>query len=217
MKSLPRKLEMPILLLIGLTLGFLIWGADDLRAALSRTSLRKHIVFEIFDPSPFPSLGPEDARVTIVEFGDYECPFCKAWHDEVLPQIRQRYPDQVRLVFVDYPLNNIHPNSFIAAEAAHCAGDQGHYWPYHDALFDRQADLQIEIFTEIAAGLSLDVEPFDTCLQEGKFSNLVRQSIQQAEALGLSGTPAFLVNGQPLMGAQPFEVFAALIEEALSK
>ncbi|NUM48453.1 MAG: DsbA family protein [Anaerolineales bacterium] len=212
-----RKIKSFLLLFIGLIFGFLIWGKDDIQAALAKISLMQNSKIENLELTGAPTLGPDEAPVTIIEFGDFECPYCKAWHDDVLPNILEQYGEQVRFIYLDYPLTDIHSQAFLAAEAAHCAGEQGGYWAYHEALFEHQEKLDNDLYAPLAFELGLDVDTFQACLEEGKFAQQVRQSMLTAHDLAFTGTPAFIINGQVLIGAQPFETFEKIITEALGK
>jgi len=161
-----------------------------------------------------PELGPKDAPVTIVEFGDFQCPFCKKSEDSI-KQVRTKYADKVRLVYMDFPLS-FHPNALPAAEAARCAGDQGKFWQFHDALFDAQPNLKSADLKAAAAKLGLDRQKFDSCLDQNKYQNAVRIDQAEGESLGVDGTPAFFINGRPLTGAQPASEFEQIIDEELS-
>lgn len=212
-----RKLEMPLMFLIGLTLGFLLWGKDNLQTALASISPLGEKRFEEIDLTGRPTSGPDDAPITLIEFADYQCPYCQKWHDEVLPRIHQTYRDQVRFVFVDFPLSAIHDQALRAAEAAHCAGDQGQYWPYHDALFAHQGQLSEALYPALATDLGLEADALTACLDADTYADLVEQGAQMAHDLGFTGTPAFVINGQPVVGAQPFEVFQQIIDTELGQ
>ena len=164
----------------------------------------------------FPSRGPESAPVTIVEFSDFECPYCS----RVVPtleQIVETYGDRVRLVFRQFPLNNIHPNAQKAAEASLCADDQGKFWEMHDLMFKEQKSLELEQLKEKAARLELDVEAFNECLDSSKYAEAVMKDQESGSQIGVSGTPALFINGRFLSGAQPYEQLAAVIDEELAK
>jgi protein-disulfide isomerase len=122
----------------------------------------------------------------------------------------------VRFVFKDFPLENIHPNARKAAEAARCAGDQGKYWEYHDVLFKNGTALGLDNLKKFAADLKLDTSQFNGCLESGKHSGAVTADLQEGGQVGVSGTPAFFVNGQMLSGAVPFGTFQEMIEEVLA-
>ena len=169
-------------------------------------------------------LGSADAPVTIVEFSDLQCDYCRQHALETLPRIVETYVDdgQVRYVWRDLPLE-MHANAQTAAEAAHCAGAQGAFWPMHHRLFEAQAEWSplegralAAVLAGYAADLELDTAAFDRCLETEQFGEQVRQDALEASQAGLSATPAFLVNGQLLTGAQPFERFQELIDAALN-
>jgi protein-disulfide isomerase len=172
-----------------------------------------------------PGLGRPDAPVTIVEFSDYQCPFCKRFFDQTLPEVKKRYIDtgKVRYVFRDMPLP-IHPQAPKAAEAAHCAGEQDRYWAMHDALFRNQGDLSVHALKRYATGLALDSEKFTECLDSGRWAGEVEKEQQAASEAGVRGTPSFVIgpstsgdtiSGRLLVGAQPFAAFQVLIESQL--
>ena len=163
-----------------------------------------------------PAKGPDDAAVTIIEFSDFQCPYC----ERVLPtiaQILEKYPTQVRFVFRHLPLHRIHDRAQPAAEAAVCAGNQDKFWDYHDVLFDNSRALSDEDLERYAADMDLEMEVFKRCVSERESQQMVDVDAAVAESLGLTGTPAFFVNGIPLTGAQPLEKFSAIIDEELAR
>ena len=121
------------------------------------------------------------------------------------------------MVWKDFPLTSIHPEAFKASEAAHCAGDQGKYWEYHDRLFQNQRSLQVDALKKQAADMGLDAAAFASCLDSGKHTERVRAGLQEGMALGVSSTPSVFVNGRLVTGAQPFEAFQAIIDEELQR
>ncbi len=155
------------------------------------------------DDDPF--IGPADAPVTIIEFSDYQCPFCKRFRDETLDQILETYEGKVRFVYRDFPLSSVHPYAQKAAEASECADDQGKSWEYHDILFANQSVLDVASLKTYADQLGLDTATFNECLDEGKKSSEVGKDSEDARASGVTGTPAFFINGQLVSGAIPFE------------
>jgi protein-disulfide isomerase len=163
-----------------------------------------------------PFKGPADAPVTIVEFSDFQCSYCKRVVD-VLEQVLERYPDQVKLAFRDFPIVNIHPQAQRAAEAAHCAGEQGKFWEFHDLLFDKQEAIPTANFVDHAKTLGLDASTFQSCLDGRKYQAKVERNYAAGVKAGVSGTPAFFINGRLLSGAQPLEAFKALIDEELER
>lgn len=166
--------------------------------------------------------GDDDAPVTIVEFSDYQCPFCKRFAEETLPGITEKYIDtgRVRLVFRDLPLGN-HPRAIPAANAARCAMDQegmDAYWQYHDLLFANQRALEDDDLRSYASEIEgLDLDEFATCLEENRFGEEIQADLMAAGQVGISGTPAFVINGKLVSGAQPLPVFEQVINEALEE
>jgi protein-disulfide isomerase len=163
-----------------------------------------------------PTLGPATAPVTLVEFSDFQCPFCQRV-EPTLKRIRETYGDRVRIVWKDFPLTQIHPQAFKAAEAAHCAREQGKFWEYHDRLFANQQALQVDALKQHASALKLDTAKFNDCLDSAKYAERVQAQMGVGAALGVNSTPAVFVNGRLLSGAQPFETFAAVIDEELER
>ena len=163
-----------------------------------------------------PAKGPADAPVTIVEFSDFQCPFCK----QVVPtlhQITQKYGDQVRLVFRQFPLTSIHPFAQKAAEAALCANEQGKFWEMHDAMFGDQSKLEVSALKVTASNLGVDKAKFDECLDSGRFAQRVKDDEKAGTLVGVSGTPALFINGRALSGAQPYDAVTQVIDEELAK
>jgi protein-disulfide isomerase len=161
-----------------------------------------------------PSLGPADARVVIIEFGEYQCPYCgKAY--EIIKQVLKDYPDDVRLVYRDFPLD-FHQRAVPAAVAANCAGDQGKYWEYHELLMGNQRALELETLTAHAQTTGMDMEKFSQCLENpGEHVQEVLDDLEDGKALGVTGTPAFFINGIFLNGAVPYSQFKDIIDREL--
>ncbi len=164
-----------------------------------------------------PVLGDENAPVTIVEFSDFQCSFCKRAFDQSVTALKREYIDtgQVKLVYRDYPLP-FHSEAAPAAEAAECAHDQGKFWEYHDALFKNQQSLGSDLYTELAEELGLDVNEFKSCMESGKHKEEVQSDMSYGSQVGVSGTPTFFINGIKLVGAQPFQAFQQIIEAELA-
>jgi protein-disulfide isomerase len=156
------------------------------------------------------SRGPSNAPVTIVEFSDYQCPFCSRAEDTV-KKVMDDYKGKVRLFYRDYPLP-FHDKAQKASEAALCAADQGKYWEMHEKLFANQQALSVDQLKTHAKGLGLDAGKFDKCLDSGEKAKNVEKSKKAGEELGVQGTPHFFINGRPLSGAQPYEKFKELID-----
>jgi protein-disulfide isomerase len=165
------------------------------------------VVVELAQPSAHvevgaaPRLGSDKAPVQIIEFADYECPYCQKVNED-LGRLRDQFPGQVSVVYKDFPLP-MHPLAARAAEAAHCAGEQGKFWEYHDALF-RDKRLQMSDLKNEAATLKLDPTRFDKCLESGEQTASVKKDSQEAQRLGLQGTPSFFINGHFMSGAIGF-------------
>ncbi len=166
------------------------------------------------DDGGSPSLGPADAPIVIIEFGDFRCGFCKRFNDETLTPLLERYGDRVRLVYRDYPI--LGQASLEAAIAAACANDQARFWEFHDLLFANQNNLTRAGYLSHAQTLGLDVAAFTTCLDEAPHTQAIVADYQAGEALGVTGTPTFFINGRPLIGAQPLQAFVNVIEEELA-
>jgi protein-disulfide isomerase len=160
-----------------------------------------------------PAWGPPTAPVTIIEFADFECPVCKE-NLPVLRQLRDLYRDQVRLVYRDFPLA-VHPQARPAAEAAHCAHEQGKFWAYHDALFAQAPDLKPSDYVALAERLSLNRAEFTSCLAGTRPKAAVAKDLAAAQNLGLSGTPTFFINGRYLSGFQSLEALRQHIDREL--
>jgi len=164
----------------------------------------------------YPSRGPEDAPVVMVEFSDFECPYCRQTLP-VLEAIEDAYAGQIRFVYRQFPLTDIHPRAQKAAEASLCADDQGEFWAMHDLLFAEPIELEVASLKIKAEALGLDRQAFDACLDSGKYSERVAGEIREGFSLGINGTPTVIINGRPLTGAQPYEAYATVIEEELAR
>lgn len=176
-----------------------------------------------------PVLGSPDAPVTIIEFSDFECPFCSRFHRDTLPAIQQEYiaTGVVKLVYRDFPIDRIHPNARAAHVASECADEQGMFWPYHDILFDRQGEwsgldqaLMRERVSAYASALQLDAAAFEECLESPAIGAEIDADKRAGSSYGVTGTPAFFVGSdaagyEQISGAKPFGSFAAAIESAL--
>jgi protein-disulfide isomerase len=186
---------------------------DQLEA---KAGVRQHLEpprVEVLVAANDPRKGPADAPIQIVEFSDFQCPFC-ARAGATLQQIADKYGDQVQIFFRDFPLP-FHNRAQAAAEAAQCANEQGKFWEYHDLLFTKQNALENDQLKQYAAELGLDATKFAACLDQGSFAQAVKNDHIEGGKLGVSGTPAFFINGRFLSGAQPYEAFARIIDEEL--
>jgi protein-disulfide isomerase len=203
---------------------------EDQRSSMITADLRKEAELEVLLEAPRvtvgsegPSRGPADAPVTIVEFSDFQCPYCGR-AEATIKQILERYPTQVRLVYRHLPLDRIHPFARGAAEAAVCADAQGKFWEYKDKLFANQQKLAAADLQGYAKAVGLDVKAFDACVKEKKTASaVVDRDLAAATAAGTAagkrglGTPAFFVNGILLSGAKPVEEFATVIDGELAR
>ena len=162
-----------------------------------------------------PIRGSANAPVTIIEFSDFHCPYCKKVQP-TLSRILSEYGDRVRLAYRDFPLDQLHPSARKAAEAARCANDQGKFWEFHDKLYGGGTDASPETLTRLGREIDMDVVAFQQCLSTGKHRSDIDRDIQEASSLGVTGTPGFFINGRLISGAQPYEGFAQVINEELA-
>ncbi len=175
-----------------------------------------------------PTKGKPDAKLVLVEFSDYQCPFCQRSFQGVLTQVDKDYiqTGKLKYVFQDFPLEELHNNAFKAAEAAHCAGDQGKYWEMHDRLFSNQQALAPENLTAYAEAIGLNRDTFQQCLDGGKYAAQVREGLAQGQQLGVQGTPTFFLGTvtadgkvkavRVLRGALPYPAFKEAIDSLLT-
>lgn len=164
-----------------------------------------------------PAKGPEDAPVVIVEFTDYQCPFCKRYADEVLGPLLEEYDDEIRYVIRNFPLPEVHPFAHKAAEAAECAFEQGddEFWKMHDLLFANQSALSADDLKGYARDVGLSGGDFDSCLTKGEKEDVVAKDIAEARSIGATGTPTFVINGVVYKGAANLDAFKSRVELAL--
>ena len=161
-----------------------------------------------------PSHGSADAPVTIVEFSDFECPYCQAMLGTIR-NVQEAYGEKVRLVYRQFPLTSIHPNAQKAAEASLCANDQGRFWEMHDLMFEDQSGLSVEALTKKAESLELDGATFEKCLTSNQYAEQVRQDVMAGTVVGVTGTPAVFINGRPLVGNIPYDQLVEIIDDEL--
>lgn len=170
------------------------------------------------DPSTLadPAIGPADAKVTIVEYSDFGCPACRAWHNSgTLERVIAAYGDQVRFVWKDFPV--VTPQSPLGAQAGQCAEAQGKFWAYHDRIFENFAGLERGALSTYATAVGLDVAAFDQCLDSGDMQRKVQAGDQEARRLGIRGTPGFAINGVALAAPPNFDQLAGFIQKELAK
>ncbi len=215
----------------GIVLGYVVWGTDLLPQLVSGsetaaqangpvveapvvTAEPEYVRYDV--PSEgFYALGPDDAPITIIEFSDYQCPFCKRWHDEVYDDLLAAYPGKIKFVHRNLPLTSIHPDAQGAAEAALCAGEQNAYWQFHDKLLSSDV-LGNGAYAQYAQELNLDMSAFDACVTDQKYKDAVQADSDFALNLGVRSTPTFFINGLAIVGAQPLDVFKQIIDKELA-
>ena len=164
-----------------------------------------------------PAMGPDKAPVTLVEFSDFDCPFCGRFHP-TLKQLSDKFGNQLRVVYRQYPIPSLHPNAFKAAEASLCAHDQGKFWEMHDLMFSEQGRLSVSELKVKAGRLGLNQKKFDTCLDTGRYTEQVQNDIKEGLKVGVTGTPALFVNGVSVEGgAVSLDVVAKAIETELAR
>jgi protein-disulfide isomerase len=231
---------LPVAFVLGLSVGYLFWGRTPAQTASvpsTGTSAGEqsssgqtgttaqnqpnadqfeNIVRYDVPVGDNPVLGPNDAPITIIEFSDYECPYCQKWHSEVFGRLLETYSGQIRFVYRDFPLTSIHANAFSAAEAALCAGDQGAYWQYHDQLFFQELGLGKNAYQQYAQQLGLDMTSFNSCVESRVHQSAVQEDFDFAAQVGIRSTPTFFINGIALVGAQSFETFQQVIDNELA-
>jgi protein-disulfide isomerase len=212
---------------VGVLLGYVVWGYQpnetqtwatgqpSVAAATAPATEAPQFVRYDIPTDGFPTLGPADAPITLVEFSDYQCPFCRRWHQEVYEPLLSAYPGKIRIVYRNLPLTSIHPDAMAAAEAAMCAGEQDAYFPFHNKLFSSE-NLDKQTFLQYAQELSLNVEQFQTCITDEKYKDAITADSDFAVNLGVRSTPTFFINGLAVVGAQPLEVFKQVIDKELA-
>jgi protein-disulfide isomerase len=195
----------------------------DLRRSELLQDLRSKAEVEVLLDPPRVSVatdnarvaGPKNAPVTIVEFADFQCPFCGRTA-ATLKELREKYGDQLRIVFRDFPLA-FHQNAAKAAEAASCANEQGKFWDMHDKLFANQAKLAVADLRRYAGQIGLNENLFDHCLDSGEFSQKWQADRDEGQRYGITGTPTFFINGRMLVGAAQYDIFSGVIDEELKR
>ncbi len=210
----------------GLLIGYAAWGRNQTfatvsdqpaaapAAAAAATSAPQYVRYKI-PTDGFPSLGPANAPITLVEFADFQCPFCREWEQQTYQPLLAAYPGKIRFVYRDFPLTSIHPNAMPAAEAAQCANEQGQFWPFHDKLFSGDT-LSDAVYQQYAQELGLDMTKFNACLTAHKYASQIQADSDFAVNLGINSTPTFFINGLAVVGAQPIDAFKSVIDKELA-
>ena len=196
-------------------------NSEATRRFYDELRVRHHITvalapFRVSVDATGPTRGNAQAAVTIVEFGDFQCIYCRE-AESTLHAVMARYPDEVRVVFRNLPLGDVHPNAMTAAEAGVCADRQGKFWPMHDAMYDDQSALTEPALKETAKRLGLDPNGFAACLSDPATKAAVQTDVNTANQLNLSSTPSFLINGRPLRGSLPLDRFESVISDELQR
>lgn len=212
-------LLLPLFFIAGLASGYLLWGRQPSDEVASPTP-------QVLNPTqPLdiqrvnvsvdddPVLGPEDAPITIIEFSDFRCGFCRKFFQETFQELLNAYPNQIQFVYRDFPV----VGGFDAALAAQCAHEQGSFWEFHNLLFSGELELGQSAYLQYAEDLDLDIGSMTECVESERYADEVNADAQYASALGVRGTPMFFVNGIPLVGAQPLANFMQVIDSELGE
>lgn len=188
--------------------------ADSLRDKTEVSILLQPPMVQVaYDPARVK--GSVDAPITIVEFADFQCPFCSK-AQPLVNNVLAKYKDKVKLAYLDFPLSQIHPHAEAAAEASRCALEKGKFWQMHDAMFADQSKLDEAALVKTAVGLGLDQKSFESCLKSGKYKEVVQKDLQAGSQAGVNGTPTFFINGEFLSGVQSEADLAKIIDRQLS-
>lgn len=184
----------------------------------------------IVDVTGAPALGADEAVVTLIEFSDYECPYCVRYFQETFPQIQADYVQtgKIRYIFKDFPVDQLHPEAIRAHEAAHCAGEQNRFWELHGRLFSKAGTHTAELLEQRASEAGLNLADYRACIESRRHAELIKESVAQAVELGATGTPAFFIGMrdlatnqvrllQAITGAQPYSTFAKALDSLIAK
>ncbi len=216
MKSIKHKnnqlISNIIVVFLVIALPIFVWALVNLNFNYNKKAASGEPV-DIAAGEPF--LGLYDAPVTIVEYGDLVCPYCKMFADNTLHQILQDYPTQVRFVYKDYPLASIHPFALKAAIAGQCAYKQGKFWQMHDLILENQESLSDNLFADFASQIFLNTDSFNSCYSNQETLSEVEDDLTEGSLKGVSGTPTFYINDQVIAGAYPYETFKSIIDSEL--
>jgi protein-disulfide isomerase len=212
---------LPLAFVTGIAVGFLFWGrqnSNNVVAAEAKPPTAQPTSAAAQEPTRFdidvdddPAIGPENAPITIVEFSDFACGYCRRFHEQTFEALLEEYPDQIRFVYRDLPV----VGGYEAAQAAECANEQGEYWKFHDLLFSGGLGLDESAYRKYAEIIGIDADSLIECVKEERYAEEVEEDAQYAFNLGANGTPTFFINGIPLVGARPLSDFEAIIENEL--
>jgi protein-disulfide isomerase len=207
-----RQIVLGVVLFVsGIAVGF---GGHDFLSSLDFTLETSYKMSSSANDDP--SWGPANAKVTVVEFGEFQCPYCRSWYSQVYNRLATNYSDKIRFVFRDFPLTQ-HANAHPAAVAANCAGEQGKYWDYFRILFSDPRGLVGSELQTYAQEVGLNLSSFNSCIDSGKYDAEIQADIDDGVRMGVNGVPAFFINGQPLSGPVTFEAFQQRIDAELNK
>lgn len=191
-------------LAFGLLIGALFLAKTNIFSLLPTNAEEQHL------------LGNKDAKVKLVVYSDFQCPFCGRAYP-ILMKVVKDYGDKISFEFKQFPLSSIHPFAQKAAEASECAAEQNKFWEFHNKDFENQQSLSLSELKVWAGEIGLNTETFNSCLDSGKYASKVQVDLQAGEKLGVNGTPTTFINGQSVVGAQPYEAFKAIIDAELKK
>jgi len=212
---------LPLAFVTGIAVGFLFWGrqrptnvvTEEAKAPTAQptsAAAQEPTRFDI-DVDDDPAIGPENAPITIVEFSDFACGYCRRFHEQTFEALLEEYPDQIRFVYRDLPV----VGGYEAAQAAECANEQGEFWKFHDLLFSGGLGLDESAYREYADAVGIDPDSLMDCVNSERYADEVEEDAQYAFNLGANGTPTFFINGIPLVGARPLSDFEAIIDKEL--
>ena len=226
-------MKLPHLILTVVAAGALLAGSASARA--QRASATPGVQAAPAASQPDTAKGARIARadrgrihgrsgtVWVVVISDYQCPFCKKWHEETAPLIERDYvrTGKVQIAYMNFPIPSIHPNAMPAHEVAMCAVEQDRFWPVSDALFRTQGDWKnrhdvVAFFDSLTRTLALDRARYDRCMRSGEMRPIIEADIERSTRIGVGSTPSFLIGGRPVIGAQPYEAFKRAIDAALA-
>lgn len=209
-------------LLAGLAVGWLAWqsgGGTSVSGSgpMNAVDPGERATVEGVEVTRDPVLGPDDAPVTIVEFSDFECPFCARFANNTAPALRRQYGDRIRWIFVNNPLQSIHPRAYDAGLAGECAAEQEKFWDFYGAAFSGRYGLSNAGLMDIGREIGVEMERYRTCFENAEYADEMAEDIKEGQKFYILGTPTFFINGHRLEGAQPPEAFASVIDSILAE
>jgi protein-disulfide isomerase len=213
---------------VGLLTGYMAWGRGTTSAVAQQPAAQGGPLAEVpvaTQPAQYkrydipidgyPSFGPDNAPITIVEFSDFQCPYCRRFHQDTYKALLDAYPNKIRFVYRNLPLVSLHPEAFPAAVASRCANEQNAFWPYYEKIFSGE-DMGQAVYIKYATDLGLDVTAFQSCLASDRNNAFIQADSDFAVSMGVQSTPTFFINGLAVIGAQPLEVFKQVIDKELA-